>query len=97
MLSTHIGRLRLAGMVEGLSFLILLFVAMPKKYLFGDPTWVSHVGRVHGLLWIIFVFTLIDAKSKEGWTLKQVLLPFIASNLPFGPFVVDKRIKEGRL
>ena len=97
MLTSPIGRLRLTGMIEGLSFLILLFVAMPLKYIWGDPTLVRHVGMIHGLLFIVFCFTLVDAKSSEGWTIKQAAIPFIASFFPFGPFVIDRRLKEGTL
>jgi len=97
MLKTPIGRLRLIGLIEGLSFLVLLFIAMPKKYFFGDPSWVKAVGQTHGLLWVIFCFALIDAKSNKGWTIKQALVPFIASMLPFGPFVVDRKLKDDTL
>lgn len=97
MLKTSVGRLRLIGLIEGLSFLVLVGIAMPKKYIWGDPTWVKMVGQTHGLLWVLFCFALFDAKDKEGWSLKQALIPFVASMLPFGPFLVDKRIKEGRL
>ena len=97
MLKTSVGRLRLSGMIEGFSFLVLTMAAMPMKYIYGDPSWVKVVGQAHGLLWIIFVFTLIDAKSEKGWTIKQALVPFIASMLPFGPFLIDRKIKEDRL
>ena len=97
MLKTSVGRLRLSGMIEGLSFLVLTMAAMPMTYIYGDPSWVKVVGQAHGLLWIVFVFTLIDAKSDKGWTIKQALVPFIASMLPFGPFLVDRKIKEDRL
>jgi integral membrane protein len=97
MLKTPIGRLRLIGMIEGLSFLALLFIAMPKKYLFGDPSWVKAVGQVHGMLWLVFCFVLWDTKAKLGWTMRQALVPFIAAVLPFGPFVVDRKLKDGSL
>ena len=97
MLKTSIGRLRLIGIIEGLSLILLMFIAMPLKYIWGDPTWVSKVGQVHGLLWVIFCFALIDAKSDQNWTIKQALVPFIASIVPFGPFVVDRKLKEGTL
>ena len=97
MLRTPIGRLRLAGMIEGLSFLELVFVAMPRKYVWDDPTWVSHVGMAHGLLFILFCFALADAKSSENWSIRQALLPFVASLIPFGPFLVDGRLKSGRI
>jgi integral membrane protein len=97
MLSTTIGRLRVIGMIEGMSFLALLCFAMPLKYIWGDPSWVKIIGQVHGMLWVGFCFALLDAKSKEGWTLKQSLIPFIASMLPFGPFIVDAKLKNGTL
>ena len=97
MLKTSVGRLRLIGLIEGLSFLVLLFIAMPKKYLYGDPSLVKVVGQAHGLLWVIFCFALIDAKSNKGWTIKQALIPFVASMLPFGPFVVDRKLKDDTL
>ena len=97
MLKTPIGRLRLIGMIEGLSFLVLLFFAMPQKYLYGDPSWVKVTGQAHGLLWVLFCFALVDAKSSCNWTIKQALVPFIASMLPFGPFVVDRKLKDNSL
>ena len=97
MLTSPIGRLRLTGMIEGLSFIILLFVAMPLKYIWGDPTLVRHVGMIHGLLFVVFCFTLLDAKHSEGWTIRQAAIPMIASFFPFGPFVIDRRLKEGTL
>ena len=97
MLNTPVGRVRLTGMVEGLSYLILVFIAMPLKYIWGDPSMVTAVGRIHGLLWVVFCFALVDAKSNKGWTIKQAMVPFIASMLPFGPFVVDRKLKEDTL
>ena len=97
MLKTPVGRLRLTGIIEGLSFILLMFIAMPLKYIWGDPSLVTHVGRIHGLLWVIFCFSLIDAKSAKGWTIKQAMVPFIASMLPFGPFLVDKKLRDDTL
>ena len=96
-MSRPIGRLRLIGMIEGLSFLVLLFFAMPQKYIYGDPSWVKVTGQAHGLLWVLFCFALVDAKSSCNWTIKQALVPFIASMLPFGPFVVDRKLKDNSL
>ncbi len=97
MLSTTIGRLRVIGMIEGMSFLALLCFAMPLKYIWGDPSWVKIIGQAHGMLWVGFCFALLDAKSKEDWSLKQTAIPFIASMLPFGPFIVDAKLKNGTL
>jgi integral membrane protein len=97
MLSSPVGRLRLLGMIEGLSFLVLLFVAMPIKYIADDPTWVRHVGMTHGLLFIAFCFSLYDAKSSEEWSLRQALVPFVAALVPFGPFLIDRRLRSGEI
>jgi len=81
-------------MIEGLSFLVLVFVAMPKKYIGGDPSWVSSVGLVHGVLFLIFCASLLSVWSSEDWSPRQLAMPFLASLLPFGPFVIDGRLKK---
>ena len=93
MFKTPIGRLRLAGMIEGLSFLALVFIAMPKKYLFGDPSWVRAVGMAHGLLFLVFCAVLIDLLSRELLSRRQAGMAFAAALLPFGPFLIDRRLK----
>jgi len=93
MFKTPIGRLRLAGMIEGLSFLALVFLAMPKKYLFGDPSWVRAVGMAHGLLFLVFCAVLLDLWSREIVSRRQAGMAFVAALLPFGPFLIDRRLK----
>jgi integral membrane protein len=93
MFQTPIGRLRLAGMLEGLSFLGLLFVAMPKKYLFGDPSWVRACGMAHGLLFLVFCAVLMDLSSNESLTRRQTAMAFVAALIPFGPFLIDRRLR----
>ncbi|MEL7363380.1 MAG: DUF3817 domain-containing protein, partial [Bacteroidota bacterium] len=90
MLSSSIGRLRLAGLVEGTSFLVLLFIAMPLKYLADKPEAVSVVGWVHGVLFVLFGVALLIAMQDEGWSLKKAAVIFHAAVVPFGPFVIDK-------
>ena len=97
MLTQPIGRLRLVGMLEGLSFLVLLFIAMPLKYIWNDPAWVPPVGQIHGFLFVLFGFTLYDAMKHQQWTIRQAMVPFLAALIPFGPFIVDRRLKEGRV
>jgi integral membrane protein len=93
MFKTPIGRLRLAGMIEGLSFLALVFIAMPKKYLFDDPSWVRAVGMAHGLLFLVFCAVLLELFSSESLTRRQAVMAFVASLVPFGPFLIDRRLK----
>ncbi len=92
-MKTAIGRLRTIGMIEGVSFLLLLGVAMPMKYLAGQPLAVKVVGWLHGVLFVAFCYALMRAKVEHDWGVKQTAIPFIASLIPFGPFVIDKRLK----
>lgn len=84
---------RITGILEGISFLVLLFVAMPLKYLAGMPIAVRIVGTVHGLLFIAFVWTVARARTRCGWPARRVAEALVASLLPFGPFVLDRKLR----
>ena len=92
MLATPVGRLRLVGFLEGLSFLVLLFVAMPLKYLAGEPAAVKCVGWAHGLLFVLYVGAALQATLAHGWGVGRLLALLVASVLPFGPFVADRKL-----
>ena len=89
----EIRSLRRIGMFEGASFLLLLGVAMPLKYLAGQPLAVKIVGWIHGMLFILFCMALARAKNAKSWSVKQSLPYLIAALLPFGPFVIDRKLK----
>jgi len=82
---------RKIAFAEGISFLVLLFIAMPLKYLAGLPIAVTIVGGLHGLLFVGFIVMALEVKNEYkkdwGWLAKS----FIASILPFGTFVMDKQ------
>lgn len=88
--NTGIGRLRLAGISEGISYILLLFIAMPLKYFAGFPQAVWYIGWVHGLLFMLFILALIYVTITLQWKFKKVFLAFIAALLPFGTFILDK-------
>jgi integral membrane protein len=92
-LSNPIGRLRFTGMLEGASFLFLLGIAMPLKYAAGQPLFVKYGGWAHGILFILFLMTIFQAWADRSISFKQAVLAFIASLLPFGPFVLDRRLR----
>jgi integral membrane protein len=94
MLRTSIGRLRAIGLVEGLSFLLLLGVAMPLKYFAGMPQAVTVVGWLHGILFITFCIALVQARQEANWNGRQTGVVLIAGLLPFGPFVIDSRLRK---
>lgn len=99
MLGNEIGRLRIAGHLEGLSFLVLLFIAMPLKYIWDQPMAVSIVGMAHGVLFLSYCLLLVLAWGEARWTLKRAALVFVACLLPFGPFLIDRGLRrdEARL
>jgi integral membrane protein len=70
--------------VEGLSFLALMFVAMPLKYGLGLAQGVTHTGRLHGLLVFVFLGTLALAAVKEKWPARKVVWAVVSSMVPFG-------------
>lgn len=84
------------SILEGLSLLILLFVAMPIKYILGDPEYVKHVGMAHGLLFVGYVLFAIMTKFELDWKPKTLLIVFVASVIPFGTFYVDKKYLSGK-
>jgi integral membrane protein len=86
--------LRRLALTEGVSFLLLLFIAMPLKYLAGMPVAVKIFGWIHGLLFVSFCFALLRTMLITDWTFKRAAKVFIASLLPFGPFVLDRRMRQ---
>lgn len=95
MKSTKTFRLfRFTALAEGISFLLLLFVAMPLKYFADMPMAVTIVGSAHGVLIIAFLILGWETKNEYqknfGWLAKAVL----ASLLPFGTIVMDKQWKK---
>ena len=86
--------LRTVGWLEGISFLLLLGIAMPLKYLFAQPLAVRYTGMLHGLLFIVFVYALLNAALKHKWALSRIALVFGASLVPFGPWLIEKTLKR---
>lgn len=91
-LKTPVGRLRLVGFWEGISFLVLLLVAMPLKYALGRPEAVRVVGMAHGILFMLYVWMAIQTAIELRWDWRRTALVLIASVLPAGPFVVDAKV-----
>jgi integral membrane protein len=85
--------LRKIAILEGVSFLVLLGVAMPLKYLAGLPLAVKIVGWLHGLLFMAFVLALLRTMVRTRWPMRRGAMVFIAALLPFGPFVMDRRMR----
>jgi integral membrane protein len=91
-LSTSIGRVRLVGIIEGISYLLLLGVAMPLKYMADMPQAVSIVGMAHGLLFVLFCLVLLLAWLGEHLSFRLAALAFLATLFPFGPWLIDRKL-----
>ena len=84
---------RKTALIEGISYLILLFIAMPLKYFFNIPDAVKYFGWIHGVLFLVFFVVLIMASIKYRWSLLRIGIYLIGSVLPFVPFYLDKKLK----
>ncbi|PVD50778.1 hypothetical protein DC498_18630 [Terrimonas sp.] len=93
-MSSTLHTFRKIAFAEGVSYILLLFIAMPLKYFFNQPAAVKYVGWAHGVLFIAYVGWLIACWVRYKWSVKRCLLFFIASLLPFMPFVVEIRLKK---
>jgi integral membrane protein len=90
LIKTSLGRLRIIAFTEGVSFLILLFIAMPLKYIWGQPAAVKNFGSIHGLLFVLYILTVFLCKVEYNWTIKKTLVLLGISVIPFGNFYADK-------
>ncbi|MFT5118989.1 MAG: integral membrane protein [Psychrobacter glaciei] len=86
--------LTIMGYLEGTSFLLLLGIAMPLKYMLGIPEAVKYVGMAHGALFIAYILMLLIATSKIKMPLWAMPAGVVGSFLPFGPFVFDHLLKK---
>lgn len=86
--------LRRAGLAEGISFLVLLGIAMPLKYAMDMPLAVKLVGWIHGLLFMLFIYAVVKVYRTLNWDPERIGRALIASVLPFGTFVADRGWKK---
>lgn len=85
---------RITALSEGSSFLVLLFVAMPMKYVMGMPIAVRIVGTIHGMLFLLYIWQLAKLRTKYQWDNRFSFSALLAAILPFGTFVLDKHLRE---
>jgi len=105
--NTPLGRLRVIGTIEAISFLVLLLIAMPLKYLAGKPDAVFVVGMAHGVLWMLYLLAVAEVTWRKHWP-SPLALPswwrwqptpwisaaLVASVLPAGPFWLEARLRR---
>jgi integral membrane protein len=86
--------LRKVGNAEGISYLLLLGVAMPLKYMAGMPEAVRILGSIHGFLFVLFMVVLFRVWQTQKWPYERVAMAFLLSIVPFGTFYLDKKLRE---
>jgi len=89
-----IGRLRLIGGAEGISFLALLLIGMPMKYMYAQPMGVRLLGPVHGALFLWVLWDLAGLVFSHAFGVKRAAVVFFATLFPFGPFLIDGWLKK---
>ncbi|HEY8402133.1 MAG TPA: DUF3817 domain-containing protein [Cytophagaceae bacterium] len=87
-----LARFRTIAFWEGISAIVLFFIAMPIKYLLDYPLVVKYVGWAHGILFVLYILSLAQVTFTNKWSLYRVGLAFLASLVPFGTFVFDKKV-----
>lgn len=87
-------RLRLVGFVEGTTLIVLVFVAVPLKYLAGWPTGTALMGPIHGASFLLYIVTLIEVSSSRLLNRAETIRTFAACMVPFGPFLNDGLMRQ---
>ena len=78
---------RIIALLEGLSYILLLFVAVPVKYSLGDPTYVKLLGMPYGILFVAYLGFAFYYKQEQNWSMKTLIIILIGSVIPFGTFL----------
>lgn len=89
-----LGLLRLLSLLDGLSFVVLLYFAIYEKRILGDDTAVRVPGMIHGVIFTLFLVLLYLTMEKRKWPTKRVALVFVCSLIPFAPFFLEPNLKK---
>ena len=86
---------RFVALLEGVSYILLLFIAVPIKYLLNDPTYVKLLGMPHGILFVGYIIFSVIGKNNLKWSYLEFFIVLAASLIPFGTFYVDRKYLRG--
>ena len=92
---TSLARFRVVSLLEGVSYIVLMGIAMPLKYLADHPGAVRIAGAIHGALFILFVLALLHAARACSWSRRQMTTAMIAALVPLGAFWLEHRLRRG--
>lgn len=89
-----LSRLRITSLTEAVSYLLLMAVAMPLKYMAGMPIFVQVIGMIHGVLFLILLWFLMRANFETAWPKSRLWQLALASLVPFVPFFLDRKVRR---
>lgn len=89
---SQIGRFRIIAFTEGVSFLLILFITMPLKYIWDIPGPNKIIGMAHGVLFILYVMAVFQLKVSYAWQKRKMTLALLGSIVPFGTFYVTAKL-----
>ncbi len=92
LLQSHLGRLRIVAFLEGLSFVLLVGIAMPMKYYMGMESATQDLGMAHGVLFMAYVYLVWPVRNELNWSWKTTLWVWVASIIPLGTFVAEYKL-----
>jgi integral membrane protein len=99
-IATALRNYRVAAWVTGIGLLVLVFVAMPLKYLLGEPRPVAVVGMLHGFLYMAYIVCTLILAERTRWRPLEAVVILLAGTIPIASFVaerqVTRRVREGR-
>ncbi|WP_077624104.1 DUF3817 domain-containing protein [Sediminibacillus massiliensis] len=88
---------RLLGIIEGTSLIVLLFIAMPLKYMADLPEVVTVVGSLHGFFFVLYILMIAFLTFKIRWAFKWVFSSVLVAFIPFGNYVLDYKLQRSYL
>lgn len=88
-------KFRIVSLLEGVSYVVLLAIAMPLKYAAGEPAAVAITGRIHGALFVLFGLALASVASREQWPRRATVIAAIAAIVPLGAFWLERKLARG--
>ncbi len=91
-MSDPLPALRVTSLIEAVSYMFLLGIAMPLKYWWDSPMAVRISGMAHGVLFLLLVWLLVRAHFERRWSIGRISLVFLASLVPIVPFLMDRRV-----
>jgi integral membrane protein len=90
---SKVGRLRIVGILEGISLLLLIGIAVPFKHILGDPSFVKTLGPIHGVLFLLFITNTLSVGVEQKWQFNTITWKvLLACMIPFGTFYIDRKI-----